>query len=159
MEPIVETSEFLADEAATLSFASRFAESLQAPCSVALIGDLGAGKTTFVRGVLRALGVTGAIKSPTYALVEQYGVQTALHGGFDAWHFDFYRLQDASEFDSGGFRDLFASPGLKLVEWPERVAGAAPQADLRIALQAVPGFEARRSVQCTAFTAVGQALL
>ena len=148
------------NEAACEAFAATLASKpALANACIELQGNLGAGKTTLVRHLLRALGVTGRIKSPTYALVEQYGVQTALHGVFDIWHFDFYRLQDATEFDSGGFRDLFANPGLKLVEWPQRVAGAAPRADLCIALQAVPNFEQQRRVQCTAFTAIGEALL
>ena len=119
MEPIVETSGFLADEAATLAFASRFAESLQAPCSVALIGDLGAGKTTFVRGVLRALGVTGAIKSPTYALVESYET----HKG-EVHHLDAYRIESVTDFEARGGFEYFATPSIRFVEWPQRLDGA-----------------------------------
>jgi tRNA threonylcarbamoyladenosine biosynthesis protein TsaE len=119
MEPIVETSEFLADESATLAFAAHFAESLQAPYSVALIGDLGAGKTTFVRGVLRALGITGAIKSPTYALVESY--ETVIG---DVHHLDAYRIENEDDFEARGGFEYFATPSIRLVEWPQRLHGA-----------------------------------
>ena len=119
MPPIVETSEFLADEAATLAFASRFAESLQAPCSVALIGELGAGKTTFVRGVLRALGVTGAIKSPTYALVESYETPKG-----EVHHLDAYRIESVADFEARGGFEYFALPSIRFVEWPQRLEGA-----------------------------------
>jgi tRNA threonylcarbamoyladenosine biosynthesis protein TsaE len=96
---------------------------------VNLHGTLGAGKTTFTRHLLRALGVQGRIKSPSYAVVEPHEtpVGTALH-------FDFYRFNDPTEWEDAGFRDLFASPGLKLVEWPEKVAGLLPPADLDLYL-------------------------
>ncbi len=119
MEPIVETSEFLADEAATLAFATRFAESLFAPCTVALIGDLGAGKTTFVRGVLRALGVTGAIKSPTYALVESYDTAKG-----EVHHLDAYRIENVDDFEARGGFEYIATPSIRFVEWPQRLGGA-----------------------------------
>ena len=119
MEPIVETSEFLADEAATIAFASRFAHSLHAPRSVALVGDLGAGKTTFVRGVLRALGVTGAIKSPTYALVESY--ETAKG---EVHHLDAYRIESVDDFEARGGFEYFATTSIRFVEWPQRLDGA-----------------------------------
>ena len=119
MEPIVETSEFLTDEAATLAFAARFAATLQAPCSVALIGDLGAGKTTFVRGVLRAWGVTGSIKSPTYALVESYDTaKGCVH------HLDAYRIDSVADFEARGGFEYFATPSIRFVEWPQRLDGA-----------------------------------
>ena len=119
MEPIVETSEFLADDAATLAFATRFADLLQAPCSVALMGDLGAGKTTFVRGVLRALGVTGAIKSPTYALVESYETTKG-----EAHHLDAYRMESIADFEARGGFEYFEAQSIRFVEWPQRLDGA-----------------------------------
>jgi tRNA threonylcarbamoyladenosine biosynthesis protein TsaE len=94
---------------------------------VELDGDLGVGKTTFVRHLLRALGVPGRIKSPTYTVVETYALP-----GLTVAHFDFYRFTDPREWVDAGFRDLFAAPGLKLVEWPLQVAGMLPRPDLRL---------------------------
>lgn len=119
---------------------------------IELHGELGAGKTTLVRHLLQALGVQGRIKSPTYAVVEPHEV-----GGLAIWHFDFYRFTDPREWEDAGFRDIFASPGLKLAEWPENAAGALPQADLAITL--ITQADESRQVQLQAFTAVGQALL
>jgi tRNA threonylcarbamoyladenosine biosynthesis protein TsaE len=92
---------------------------------IALHGDLGAGKTTLVRHLLRALGAQGRIKSPTYAVVEPYELDA-----FPAWHFDFYRFDDPREWEDAGFRDIFAGPGLKLAEWPDKAAAVLPPADL-----------------------------
>lgn len=119
MPPIVETSEYLPDEAATLAFAARFADHLQAPYSVALVGDLGAGKTTFVRGVLRALGVTGPIKSPTYALVESYDTRRG-----EVHHLDLYRIENMEDFEARGGFEYFSTPSIRLVEWPQVLHGA-----------------------------------
>ena len=121
MEAIVGSTEYLADEAATLAFARRFAAAVELPCSVALIGDLGAGKTTFVRGVLRALGVTGAIKSPTYALVESYETTKG-----EVHHLDAYRIESVDDFEARGGFEYFASPSIRFVEWAERLQGAVP---------------------------------
>jgi len=121
---------------------------------IELHGDLGAGKTTFARHLLRALGVTGRIKSPSYALMEPYRVEAS---ALDAWHFDFYRFDDPHEWEDAGFRELFAQPGLKLVEWPERAAGLLPEPDLRIALEIVD--ERRRRVTLEAATPRGLELL
>ena len=120
---------------------------------IALQGDLGAGKTTLVRHLLRALGVQGRIKSPTYAVVEPHeGAE-----GLQAWHFDFYRFSDPREWEDAGFRDLFAAPGLKLAEWPEHAAGVLPAPDLDIHLQLGP--EEARHATLHARSAVGAALL
>ncbi len=119
---------------------------------IELHGELGAGKTTLVRHLLQALGVQGRIKSPTYAVVEPHEA-----GGLAIWHFDFYRFTDPREWEDAGFRDIFASPGLKLAEWPENAAGALPQADLSITL--ITQADESRLVQLQAFTSVGQALL
>ena len=117
-----------------------------------LHGPLGAGKTTFVRHLLRALGVQGRIKSPTYAVVEPYALP-----GLDIWHFDFYRFDDPREWEDAGFRDLGAAPGLKLCEWPEKAAGMLPVPDLSLHLD--PGDAHRRHVRLDAFTPRGVALL
>jgi len=117
-----------------------------------LHGDLGAGKTTLVRHVLRALGVAGRVKSPTYAVVEPYELPD-----LNVWHFDFYRFSDPREWEDAGFRDIFASPGLKLAEWPEKAVGFLPVADLVIALEALD--DDLRQVTLTAQTPSGLALL
>ena len=141
------------DESATQRFANALAE---VPglrnAFIELRGDLGAGKTTLVRHLLRALGVQGRVKSPTYAVVEPYELPD-LH----VWHFDFYRFSDPREWEDAGFRDIFASPGLKLAEWPDKAAGFIPQADLIIHLEAMD--DDVRDVVLTAQTPTGQALL
>jgi tRNA threonylcarbamoyladenosine biosynthesis protein TsaE len=141
------------DEAATRAFAAALA--LQpglGQAFVTLHGDLGAGKTTFARHLLQALGVAGRIKSPTYAIVEAYEPPA-----FPVWHFDFYRFNDPQEWEEAGFRDIFASPGLKLVEWPQKAEGLLPQADLGIALETES--ETGRRVTLCSQTALGAALL
>lgn len=151
-EAIVETR-VLPDESATQALAAALAAqpSLR-NAFVELHGNLGAGKTTLVRHLLRALGVSGRIKSPTYAVVEPHEVP-----GLNVWHFDFYRFNDPREWEDAGFRDLFASPGLKLAEWPEKASGLLPGADLAIALQ-VQADESRLAT-LTARTPAGAALL
>jgi tRNA threonylcarbamoyladenosine biosynthesis protein TsaE len=114
------------DEAGTQAFAQALARQPQlSKALVFLEGELGVGKTTFVRHLLHALGVRGRIKSPTYAVVEPYELATLA-----IWHFDFYRFADPREWEDAGFRDIFASPGLKLVEWPAKAAGVLPRPDL-----------------------------
>ena len=113
---------------------------------------MGAGKTTLVRHLLRALGVQGRIKSPTYAVVEPYSLP-----GLDIWHFDFYRFNDPREWEDAGFRDIFASPGLKLAEWPDKAAGVLPLPDLEIRLEVDP--DQSRTVALHAQSAIGMALL
>jgi tRNA threonylcarbamoyladenosine biosynthesis protein TsaE len=120
---------------------------------VNLHGDLGAGKTTFVRHLLRSLGVAGRIKSPSYALVETY----ELPGGGSATHCDFYRFGDPREWEDAGLRDLFAAPGLTLVEWPEQAGALLPSPDLALRLVALD--EHRREVTAEALSARGLALL
>ena len=142
------------DEAATQAFALALArQSAIADALIALQGDLGAGKTTFVRHLLAALSVQGRVKSPTYAVVEPY----TLENGLNIWHFDFYRFNDPREWEEAGFRDIFASPGLKLVEWPDKAGDYLPHADLVVAIEVLS--DDTRQVQLTAQTPVGQALL
>ena len=95
--------------------------------TVELRGPLGAGKTAFVRHLLHALGVQGRVKSPTYAMMEPYELADG-----DIWHFDFFRFDDPQEWEDAGFRDVYASPGLKIAEWPEKAAGLLPAPDLCI---------------------------
>jgi tRNA threonylcarbamoyladenosine biosynthesis protein TsaE len=124
---------------------------------VELHGPLGAGKTTFVRHLLHALGVTGAIKSPTYSLMEPYRA-AASRGGFDIAHFDFYRFDDPQEWEDAGFREVFASPGLKLVEWPEKAAALLPRCDLRLGI--VPRKDGvARDIRFDAMSTQGEELL
>jgi tRNA threonylcarbamoyladenosine biosynthesis protein TsaE len=119
---------------------------------LSLEGPLGAGKTTFVRHLLRALGVTGRVKSPTFAVLEPYSLP-----GLTISHFDFYRFTDAREWADAGFRDIFAAPGLKLCEWPQQVAGLLPVADLQLHIDVLD--DHARSVRCDASTPLGLALL
>ena len=119
---------------------------------IELQGPLGAGKTTFVRHLLRALGVTGRIKSPTYTVMEPY----LLADGSEAAHFDFYRFSDPREWLDAGFREVFEQPGLKLAEWPAHAAGLLPVPDLRLLIE--PD-DALRTVTVQAHTALGKALL
>lgn len=121
---------------------------------IELHGTLGAGKTTFTRHLLRALGVSGRIKSPSYAVVEPHEAP-----GLQAWHFDFYRFNDPHEWEDAGFRDIFASPGLKLVEWPEKAGELLPVPDLRVHIEPSPSDESWRSVRLDAYTPRGQELL
>lgn len=155
------------DETGTAHFAQRLAASPAITnATLTLAGDLGAGKTTFVRHLLRALGVQGRIKSPTYAVVEPHRAEAGPHGALSAWHFDFYRFGDPREWEDAGFRELFASPGLKLVEWPERAAGlmGAVDAALTIGPEETPGddtdlTDGPRQVTMQAFTDTGRRLL
>jgi tRNA threonylcarbamoyladenosine biosynthesis protein TsaE len=107
---------------------------------VELDGPLGAGKTTFVRHLLHALGVQGHVKSPTYAVMEPY----ELPGGA-AFHFDFFRFDDPQEWEDAGFRDVYAGPGLKIAEWPDKAAGLLPAPDLRIVIEVGDDAHTRRT--------------
>lgn len=158
-QPIVKTI-LWPDENATAAFARSLAA--QGRIGSALIemrGDLGAGKTTFVRHLLGALGVPGRIKSPTYTVVEPYtlAASSAWPAGLAIWHFDFYRFNDPQEWEDAGFRDNFASPGLKLVEWPDKAGAHLPPPDLSISLDV--GADESRCVTLTAHTRTGEILL
>jgi tRNA threonylcarbamoyladenosine biosynthesis protein TsaE len=119
------------DEAGCAACAARLARcAALREAFVALEGPLGAGKTTFVRHLLRALGVSGRIKSPTYAVLEPHEAP-----GLSISHLDFYRFGDPREWEDAGLRDVFAQPGLKLAEWPERVRGVLPTPDLRLHIE------------------------
>jgi tRNA threonylcarbamoyladenosine biosynthesis protein TsaE len=124
----------LPDETATLSFGARFAnpECLVPGLIIWLHGDLGAGKTTFVRGLLRALGETGPVKSPTYTLLEVHAIS-----GLNLYHFDFYRLNQPEEYLDAGLDEYFSGTGVCLVEWPDQAAPYLPPADIHIDLRVV----------------------
>jgi len=123
---------------------------------IELHGPLGAGKTTFVRHLLHALGVPGRIKSPTYTVMEPY---ETVHAGapLTICHFDFYRFDDPQEWEDAGFRDVFASAGLKLAEWPEKAEDLLPEPDLQVQIE--PGDGDERRVTYSARTPRGVALL
>jgi tRNA threonylcarbamoyladenosine biosynthesis protein TsaE len=142
---------FLADPAATDAFAEGLARTLPERAVLFLRGDLGAGKSSLARGMLRALGVQGAIKSPTYTLIERY----ALDRG-EAAHLDMYRIAQASELEFLGLQDLAPELRLWLVEWPERGRGALPQPDLELELR-IEG--EGRQARLQAHSAAGQAWL
>ena len=116
---------FLKNEDAQLKLAASIAEHTKAGCVIFLEGDLGAGKTTFVRGFLQSLGFAGNVKSPTYTLVEPY-----LINGQQIYHFDLYRLGEPDELEYAGGRDYFDEESICLIEWPEKAAGYLPVADV-----------------------------
>src|SRR5688572_4168244 len=120
----------LADRAATERLGCALAPGAGPGLVLHLRGDLGSGKTTLVRGLLRALGHAGRVKSPTYPLVEPYEL-SSLH----LYHFDFYRLKDRSEWWQAGFREYFNAQSLCVVEWPERAGDALTLPDLDVQLE------------------------
>lgn len=141
------------DETACQLWAQRLAQQpALADAFITLEGPLGAGKTTFVRHLLRALGVSGRIKSPTFAVMEPHQAGTLAIA-----HFDFYRFDDPREWDDAGLREVFTRPGLKLAEWPERVGERLPLPDLRLIIGLAD--DDRRRVQVQAETPRGKALL
>jgi tRNA threonylcarbamoyladenosine biosynthesis protein TsaE len=120
----------LADEAATTALGSKVAPCVAPGMTVFLCGDLGTGKTTLARGLIRALGFPGKVKSPTFTLVELYVIS-----GLYLYHFDFYRFEDSRELSDAGFREHFNERSLCLVEWPEKARGELPRPDLKIELE------------------------
>lgn len=132
---------FCPDEGCTRSVGEKLARVSQAPLRLYLSGPLGAGKSALVRAFLRALGVQGPIKSPSYALVEPYAFSS-----YSVYHFDFYRFFDQNEWLESGFRDNFEEHALCLVEWPEKAAGVLPPADLLLHLAYAPINEAQPEV-------------
>jgi tRNA threonylcarbamoyladenosine biosynthesis protein TsaE len=141
----------LADEAATRALGARLARVIMPGLALYLRGDLGSGKTTLVRGLLRGLGYTGRVKSPTYALVELYAVSR-----LNLYHFDFYRFREPKEWRDTGFNEYFNGASVCLVEWPEKAAGLLPVADLDIALEFAGD---RRDLSIRAGTQSGKACL
>jgi tRNA threonylcarbamoyladenosine biosynthesis protein TsaE len=148
---MVALNTLLPDEVATLALGAALGPCLQPGLTVYLRGELGAGKTTLVRGVLRSLGHRGPVKSPTYALVEVYDV-SRLH----LHHFDFYRFQDPREWIDAGFRESFNGHTVSLIEWPEKAGDLLPSADVDIVLE--PSGSGR-SASLQASSPAGQACL
>ena len=132
----------LADEAATLAFGAQLARELIPGLTFSLEGDLGAGKTTLVRGLLRGLGYSGRVKSPTYTLAETYSLPA-----FELYHFDLYRMHDPREWLDAGFRDVSDGRAVSLIEWPEKAAGWLPPPDVVIRLTIA---DDAREIECEA---------
>ena len=130
----------LPDAVDTEAAGARLASALRGGMVIAISGELGAGKTTLVRGCLRALGWGAPVKSPTYMLVEEYPLSSLYF-----YHFDFYRFADPGEWETAGLADCFRDDSVCVVEWPERVAGLLPPPDLLLTLShpADPGVEGR----------------
>lgn len=121
---------------------------------ICLHGDLGAGKTTLVRYLLRSLGVEGRIKSPTFAIVESYDTTIG-----NIWHFDLYRFDNPQEWVEAGFDEICAANGIKLIEWADNASPYLPVADWDIYLQQPNPTEDTRNVRIEAHTPYGTALL
>ena len=117
----------LANVEATERLGACFAKALKAPSLIFLHGELGAGKTSFVRGLMRQFGHRGAVKSPTYTLIERYCLD-----GTVLYHLDFYRLKALEEFEYLGLDELFAEPAMVLIEWPEVAEALLPAADFSL---------------------------
>ena len=147
----MQMTRFLPDETATLALGAALAGALTPGLTIYLVGDLGAGKTTLARGVLRGLGYTGKVKSPTYTLVEVYTVSSLY-----LYHFDFYRFADPREWVDAGFREHFNPDTVCLVEWPEKAGEFLPVPDVRIVLSVA---ENGRSLQAIAETEAGKKCL
>ncbi len=138
----------LSDEHATEAFGATLADCLPDQCTVYLSGELGAGKTTLARGILRAIGYVGNVKSPTYAMVEPYEVN-----GRQVFHFDLYRLADPEELEYMGIRDYFQQQAIRLIEWPEKAGSHLGKADLHIRLSYA---DTQRVADLEAITKAGQ---
>lgn len=148
--------QYLPDEITLLRTAKRLAQTIaphlaQHSVVIYMHGDLGAGKTTFSRGMIQGLGFTGNVKSPTYTLVEEYQLATN-----QVYHFDLYRLSDPEELEYMGFRDYFRQGALCLVEWPEKGAELLPEADLELFLDYL---DDARSLRILARSALGAQIL
>jgi tRNA threonylcarbamoyladenosine biosynthesis protein TsaE len=151
---------FLPDEAATRHWGGLMARSLQPGLQIQLHGTLGAGKTTWVRALLRQLGHTGTVKSPTYGLVEHYLLELNTHSRINLYHFDFYRFNRNEEWSEAGCRDYFRSDSICLVEWPEQAGDLLPAPDLSVSLDYLnQDSESGRLLEIVAMTDAGKTCL
>jgi tRNA threonylcarbamoyladenosine biosynthesis protein TsaE len=142
---------FLADEAATIAFGQHLAKAFDSKCLLTLSGNLGSGKTTLSRGLIQSYGHSGAVKSPTYTLVEPYEI-----GDKRIYHFDLYRMEDPEELEFIGLWDYLTEEALIIIEWPEKAFGVLPPADLAIQLEPQ---EKGRKITCSANTLPGETML
>ena len=141
----------LPTQLASEQFAARIAACLISPLTLTFSGEIGAGKTTLIRAMLRSLGVTSVIKSPTFSLVESYQIShLQIH------HFDLYRICDESELEYIGFRDYFSHDAVCCIEWPERVLSCLTHADVGFSLSLK---NTGREVQAQAFSSKGGCML
>ena len=126
----MESTFYIDDEQAMQALGESLSKKLASGMTLHLSGELGAGKTTFVRGVLRGLGYSGSVKSPTFTLVESYDLNSNA-----VYHMDFYRVDDAQELEMIGIRDYLDGSGLCLIEWPERAGAQLPEPDVEILIK------------------------
>ncbi|MCP3128305.1 tRNA (adenosine(37)-N6)-threonylcarbamoyltransferase complex ATPase subunit type 1 TsaE [Shewanella sp. KJ2020] len=148
---MTELTFFLKNEDDTIAVGQKLARHVQAPLTLYFTGDLGAGKTTLSRGLIQGLGHKGAVKSPTYTLVEPYELD-----GVEVYHFDLYRLNDPEELEFMGIRDYFTHKSLCIVEWPDKGEGLLPDADIHLHLSYA---NTGREIQIQALSESGKKLL
>lgn len=141
----------LVDEPASEALAARLARCLVSPLVLTFSGEIGAGKTTFIRALLRALGVKSAIKSPTFSLIESYDCQSLL-----IHHFDLYRIHDEAELEYIGFRDYFQQNAVCCIEWPERASHNLNDVDINFNFTLLGS---GRLLNCSSSTVVGEKIL
>ena len=142
---------FIENEEAMLSFGGKIASFIEETAVIFLYGELGVGKTTWVRGFLKGLGHQGNVKSPTYALVENYHVAKST-----VYHFDFYRLDDPEELEHMGIRDYFHEKVIAMIEWPEKGMMYLPPSDLSLHMTF---FEEGREIKCVGESEQGQLII
>ena len=152
-QPLQTIQLHLADAAATARAGAAFAPMLSGGMIVTLQGDLGSGKTTLVRGVLRARGQKGPIKSPSYGLVEHYPFSSIYF-----YHIDFYRFANPAEWETAGLAECFRPDTVCLIEWPEHAGGFLPRADVALVLALAPSHEGR-TLRVEAYSASGERCL